>query len=214
VALVTVAAVFGQSLGSLAMDAFGLGPSGRHPLSPPRVLGAGLALTAVAIGALGTKATPDIGLLALAATAGAGVAVQSAAMGHMGALTGEPLAAAALNMAVGASILVIVALIATGGVAPDDWSAPAPQWLGGVIGATVAVILTRSVRTLGVLRLVLALVAGQSMGAVALDVIAPVAGRAVNAQTVLSVVLSLLALAISGWTWGQRKGARLSATAQ
>jgi transporter family-2 protein len=49
-----------------------------------------------------------------------------------------------------------------------------------------------------VLRLGLATVAGQTTGALVIDLIAPAPGEAVTAATVVGVVLTLAAVAISG----------------
>ena len=55
-----------------------------------------------------------------------------------------------------------------------------------------------AVQTLGVLRLGLATVAGQTTGALVIDLIAPAPGEAVTVATVLGVVLTMVAVAISG----------------
>jgi len=59
--------------------------------------------------------------------------------------------------------------------------------------ATVAWV----VRSLGVLGVTLALVAGQSAGALALDLVAPAPGEAVTAGTVIGVALTLVAVGIT-----------------
>src|SRR4051812_35410325 len=66
VALLTVALVCGQTLGSLVADAFGLSPAGRRGLSPARVVAVALALAAVGIGALGAERNLHLDILALA----------------------------------------------------------------------------------------------------------------------------------------------------
>ena len=53
----------------LAVDRAGLGPGGRHLLTPPRVAGAALCLVAVGIGVLGEGAREADPLLLLAVVA-------------------------------------------------------------------------------------------------------------------------------------------------
>jgi transporter family-2 protein len=198
VALFTVAFVCGQSLGSLVIDRVGMSPAGRRPFTAARVLGVVLALVAVTVGALGARGELRLGLLVLAAVAGAGVAVQHAALGHVANATGEPLAAVAVNLAVGGTLLVLLALALTGGSAPHGWSAPPLEWTGGLLGAAAGVTMAIVVPILGVLRLVLAIVAGQAVGALVLDLVAAPPGEAVTAFTVVSVVLTFVAVAVSG----------------
>jgi uncharacterized membrane protein YdcZ (DUF606 family) len=95
-----------------------------------------------------------------------------------------------------------IALIATGGRAPEGWSAPAPLWIGGALGAFAVLVGAWTVASLGVLRLTLAVVAGQTCGALVVDLLAPRPTGLVGAGTVLGAVLTVLAVLVSGW--GQR----------
>jgi transporter family-2 protein len=198
VALFTVALVCGQSLGSLVIDRVGMSPAGRRLFTATRILGVVLALVAVAIGALGSRGDLRVGLLAFTAVSGVGVAVQQAALGHVANATGEPLAAVAVNLGVGGILLVAVALAITGGSAPHGWSAPPLEWTGGLLGAAAGLTMAVVVRVLGVLRLVLAIVAGQAVGALLLDLVAAPPGEAVTVLTVVSVILTFAAVAVSG----------------
>lgn len=198
VALLTVALVSGQTLGSLAVDRLGLSPAGRRPLTMARGLGVALAISAVAIAALGPHSDPHLALLGLAVVAGAGMALTQAAMGHIVKRTGEPIVAAAFNFAVGGLVILVIALAVTGGSAPGGWSGPAELWIGGIIGAATAVAMAAAVKTLGVLRLMLSIVAGQSLGGILVDLVAPAGADGVTLRTVVSVLLTFLAVAVSG----------------
>ena len=72
VALLTVALVAGSTGGSLPVDAAGLGPAGRRPITAPRVAGVLLAIAATVISALGAPGDLDVLLLTLAFAAGLG----------------------------------------------------------------------------------------------------------------------------------------------
>ncbi len=207
VALLTVALVSGQTVGSLAVDRLGLSPAGARQLTAFRVLGVALAISAVAIAALGPHADPHLALLGLAVVAGAGMALTQAGMGHLARVTGEPIVAATISFATGGLIILIVSLAVTGGSAPGGWSAPPELWIGGVIGAATAVAMAATVKTLGVLRLMLAVVAGQSLGGILVDLFAPAAGEVVTLRTVVSVLLTFLAVAVSGMV--PRRSARV-----
>jgi len=198
VAVLTVAIVCGQTGGSLAVDGVGLSPAGRRKLTPARLIGVALAVVAVLISTTGREADLDVALLALAVLAGVVTALQQAANGQLAAITQEPLAAGFINFAIGCAILTSVALVVTGGDPPGGWSAPAPQWIGGALGVAAVVCASWAVSSLGVLRLSLAVIAGQSAGALVIDLIAPAAGERVTAATVLGVALTLVAVVISG----------------
>jgi len=197
IALLTVALVCGQMGGGVLVDRFGLTPAGRRDLTRARILAVALTVAAVALAALGARGEPRFVLLALAVVAGAGIAVQQAAVAHVTRITGEPVVAGAVNFLMGAVVVTGVAALLADGPA-RGWSAPLPEWAGGLLGATVTVLLARVVAVLGALRVVLAVVAGQSVGGLAIDLVAPVPGEAVRAGTVVGVALAIAAVAVSG----------------
>jgi len=198
VALLTVALVCGSTGGSLPVDAAGLGPAGRRPITLPRVAGVLLAVTATALSALGARGDPDALLLGLALAAGLGMSLQAAANGQLARATGEPWAASLVNVSVGFVALGVVALITLATSSLDDLPGNPLLYAGGLLGGLVVVVGATAVQTLGVLRLGLAMVAGQMAGALVVDLIAPAPGEAVTAATVAGVVLTMVAVAISG----------------
>lgn len=198
VALLSVALVCGSTGGSLSVDAAGLGPAGRRPVTAPRVAGALLAVAATVVSALGARSDPELLLLTLALLAGVGIALQAAANGQLARETGEPFFAALVNAVVGLCVLAAVAL-ATLATSPLDGLPGNPlQYAGGLLGAFVVVVGTMAVQTLSVLRMGLALVAGQMSGALIVDLVAPAPGQAVTVGTVIGVALALTAVAIGG----------------
>lgn len=199
VALLTVALVCGQATGGLVVDAVGLGPGGRRPLTLPRVLGVALALVAVAVGALGRGGNLDLGLLALSLLAGVIVSVVQAALGHITERTGDPLSATGLMFVIGLPTAIATWLLIDGFNAPGGWSAPPQQWLiGGALGVAATVLIARAVGPLGVLVSTLAMVAGQTAGGVVIDALAPADGQSVTVRTVLAAGLTFVAVAVSG----------------
>jgi transporter family-2 protein len=198
VALLTVALVCGSTGGSLPVDAAGLGPAGRRAITLPRVAGVLLAIGATAISALGARSDPDMLLLALALAAGLGMSLQAAANGQLARATGERWAASLVNVTVGFAVLAVAAVVTLATSSLDGLPANPLLYPGGLLGAFVVVVGATAVQTLGVLRLGLAMVAGQMAGALIVDLVAPAPGEAVTATTVIGVVLTMVAVAISG----------------
>jgi transporter family-2 protein len=198
VALLTVALVCGSTAGSLPVDAVGLGPAGRRPITLPRVAGVLLAIAATVISALGAHGNPEVLLLGLALAAGIGMALQAAANGRLASATGEPFVATLVNTAVGMTALAIVAVITIATTSLDAFPSNPLQYVGGLMGAFAVVVSATAVQTLGVLRLGLAMVAGQTAGALVVDLVVPVPGEAVSVVTVIGVLLTMIAVAVSG----------------
>jgi bacterial/archaeal transporter family-2 protein len=198
VALLTVAIVCGSTGGSLAVDAAGLGPVGRRPITLPRVAGVLLAIGATAISALGARSDPNMVLLVLALAVGLGMALQAAANGQLASETGEPFVASLVNVVVGLSVLAVAAVVTIATSSLADFPANPLQYVGGLLGAFVVVVSAAAVQTLGVLRLGLAMVAGQMAGALIVDLVVPAPGEAVTAATVVGVALTMVAVVVSG----------------
>lgn len=194
VALLTVGIVAGQVSGSLAVDAIGLGPLGRRPATGTRLVGAALAVAAVVLSAVGQKSSPQVGLVLLVLLAGAAVAFQQAANGQLQRVAGESLSAATVNFLVGTAGLALAVLVAQPHV--RGWSAPAVDWIGGVLGVFFVTVAAATVRRLGVLLLTLAGVAGQSVGALVIDGVVPATGRHLTPEVIAGVVLTLVAVLV------------------
>jgi transporter family-2 protein len=203
VALLTVGLVAGQTSGGLLVDRVGLGPGGRHALSAPRVAGAALCLAAVLVSGLG-KGTRDASplLLALVVVAGFLIAAQQALNGRVRRTTGDAGVATLVNFLIGSAALLAAYLLvgAVAGWHVRHWPGIDEWWLytGGPLGATFVAVAAVIVRQLGVLRLGLAVIAGQLLGAILLDVTVPAAARGVAPATAAGAVVTFIAIAVSG----------------
>lgn len=175
VALFTVALVAGQSASSLVVDHIGFGPAGHKRISAVRLLGAFLTVAAVVLAvAERVGGTDGLGPTALALAllplvAGCGAAYQQAVNGLVNQV-GGPWATAWNNFLVGTSLLLVLA----GGslTLPGNLrSLPGEWWLytGGLMGVVFISAAAVLVRLHGVLVLGLCTVAGQVIGAVAID---------------------------------------------
>jgi bacterial/archaeal transporter family-2 protein len=203
VAMLTVGLVAGQTTGGVVVDRFGIGPSSPRPLTAPRVGGALLCLVAVAIsvaGGAGHRGSPL--LLVLVVAAGFLVSVQQGLNGRVRRETGDVGVATLVNFLVGTAALLggLVAVDLVQGLSVGDWPGAGHWYLyvGGPIGAAFVAVSAAVVRRLGVLRLALAVIAGQLVGALLLDLVVPAAGTHVAAATLVGAALTLVAVAVSG----------------
>jgi transporter family-2 protein len=198
-AMVTVAMVAGLLGGGMIVDRAGFGPTGRQPITAGRAVGVVLALIATVLGASGAASGHlRVALLLFIAALGLMTSAQLAAMGRVSADTGEPLVASALNLRAGLVLLLALAVLTHGPIPPHGWSAPPFDWIGGLFAVFGSLGVVAAVQRIGVLRLLLGIVAGQTLGALVLDAVAPVAPVPVTAFTFVSVVLTIAAVYVSG----------------
>jgi bacterial/archaeal transporter family-2 protein len=206
VALFTVATVAGQTGMSLAVDRWGLGPTGMVPVSALRVLAAVLATLAVAVAAAGKQTDAGEGalvLVVLALSAGAAVAFQAAFNGRVSVATGQPTVAAVVNFCVGLAVLWVI--LAVERLLRTDITGSLPSftgqpWLysGGLMGLIFVVSAAWSVRALGVLLFSLVVISGSLAGAVLVDLAAPTSGTTFNWELVVGVLMTFGAVGLAG----------------
>ncbi|ADU06652.1 protein of unknown function DUF606 [Micromonospora sp. L5] len=202
VAVFTVAVVAGQSGSSLLVDRAGIGPAGRQPVTPNRLIGAVLTVLAVLLAVgdrLGDPHALALALLPLAA--GVGIAWQQAVNGRVRAAAGSAMTATLVNFTVGTAALLVtfaVDLAVRGrpaGAFPDEpW-----LYLGGPLGIVFIALAAALVRFTGVLLLGLATIAGQIVGAVLLDLLLPTAASHPGLDTLLGATLTLVAVLVAAF---------------
>ncbi|RLK22199.1 transporter family-2 protein [Micromonospora sp. M71_S20] len=204
VAVFTIAQVAGGSLGGLAVDRAGLAPVGRLALTPPRVAGALLGVTAVTLAQLGQPVGDlALGLVLLAVAGGLGVALQSALNARVSAASSAA-AGMVVNFATATPVVLLVAALAgaltgPGPTWPDDWY----LYTGGLLGVVIVAALLVGVPAVGVLRTGLALVAGQLGGALLLDALLP-GGPGLRLPVLAGALLTLAAALVAGRGRGRR----------
>ena len=195
-ALFSIAFVAGQVVGGLVVDRVGLGPGGRQVLTPRRVAGSLLALAAVAGSVVGSSASAPVAILLLPLFAGLLVAPQQALNGRLRVESGSVLVAAVANFAGGAVVTVAVALVhgAATGVRPT-WTADWWLYAGGASAVVFIAGTAALVQRTGVLVLGVAVVAGQLLCALVLDLVLGPVG-AVGAATAVGTVVALVAVLV------------------
>ncbi|GAA2797241.1 DMT family transporter [Crossiella cryophila] len=199
VAVFTVAVVAGQALSSLAVDRAGLGPAGPQPLTATRIAGALLAVAAVLVAVserLGNPGTLALAVLPL--LAGIGMAWQQAQNGQVKEVAGAALPAALVNFLAGTAALLVLGVIhfAAEGL-PAELPGDPLLYLGGVVGVAFIAGAAALVRVTGVLLLGLGSVAGQLLGALALDLLFPAADTHLSWVAVTGTLLTLLAVGVA-----------------
>ncbi len=210
IALFTVAVVAGQTVSGVLMDRFGIGPGGRRPLHASKIVGALLALVAVAFTVSGELRGSDaLWLFALPLIAGIGQGWQQAVNGQVRVTAQSALTATFMNFLTGTIALVLAAIV-HGLLVGFALDLPGNPWLytGGIIGCIFIAGAALVVRTTGVLMLGLSIVAGQLLCALALDIVVPTAGHPLGVTTIVGTGLALVAVVIAAVRWRRPGHAR------
>jgi bacterial/archaeal transporter family-2 protein len=207
VSLFTVGVVAGQTVGGLALDRIGYGPGGVVPVTRSRLVGAFLALVAVAVMLTTGEGIGDVPLwmLALPVVVGAGLAWQHSTNGRLRARAGTPLAATFANFVVGSTVLTVAALIATAASGPPR-ALPSEPWLylGGGLGVVYIMLSAALVVHTGVLLFGLAAVSGQLVASLVLDVAWPAPASPGLVVEAITVAVALCAVFVAGF-WRVRR---------
>ncbi|HWL59539.1 MAG TPA: DMT family transporter [Microbacteriaceae bacterium] len=200
IALFTVVGVAGQSLGAVTVDRLGFLGMPRRGLTWPRLVGAVLVVIAVTVATWSELggATAVWWLLLLPLANGLLRGVQQAINGRIREESGSAIAATFVNFGGGSIVLVVAAGIGwavtgQGPVAIDEW------WLlfGGLLGIVHIAWQSFGVRWLGTLVLGLAMIAGQLVTSVVLDLVLPLPGTAVDGWQVAGVALAFIAVLVA-----------------
>jgi transporter family-2 protein len=199
VGVFTVAVVGGTSAGSLAVDRWGLGPGGRRPITLARVGGAMACVAAVGLAdhdRLG--GTGMLALVVVPVLAGIAVATQAALNGRVGAAAGSPWAATLVSFVVAGLALCLALVVDLAVRGRSGGRLPGEPWLyaGGIVGIAVIAVAVVVVSRVGVLVFGLASVAGQLLGAVALDTLASGAPPAATTWIAVAVTLAAVVLVV------------------
>jgi transporter family-2 protein len=199
IALFTVAAVTGQTLGGLAIDARGIGTVAPKVITPRRVIGTVLALVAVGI-AVGPQlhGSAPFWMLLMPFLAGLLLGWQQAVNGQVKTFAQSALVATFINFAGGTVLLVVFALIHAALV---GWPRQAPSdpllYIGGSIGIILVAVSATVIPIIGVLVQSLAAVAGQLLMSLVLDIVAPTDAVGLVWTTVVGTALTLVAVVIA-----------------
>jgi bacterial/archaeal transporter family-2 protein len=199
VALFSVGIVAGQTIGGTIVDRRGLGSMPARALTVQRIIGSALALVAVLVAAsTQLSATVPVWMLALPFLAGLLQSAQQAVNGQIRAVSESVVTATLANFTVGTVVLVI-AFIIHSAIAGWPTRFPTEPWLylGGALGVVFIAIAAAIVRSIGVLLLSLATIAGQLVTSLLLDILAPTSRQGVTVTTILGTGLTLVAVVVA-----------------
>ena len=201
VAMFSVGIVAGQTLNSLVVDHYGLGPIGRQHITVRRVMSALIAIAAVVVTVSHQFGNGDAKYytMFLAVFAGAVVAVQQAMNGRVSIAGRDPLSSTWMAFFFGMVSLAIGSLFGvlfTGAKAQLPTAGPWWMYLGGFMGVTFIMTASWGVPRLGVLVFALISIAGQLTAGLAFDIFVPVAGNTVTINLVIGVLMTLVAVAV------------------
>ena len=199
VALFSVGIVAGQTIGGMIVDRRGLGSMPARALTVQRVVGSALALVAVIVAAsTQLSATVPVWMLVLPFLAGLLQSAQQAVNGQVRAVSESVATATLANFTVGTAVLVI-AFVIHSAIAGWPTRLPTEPWLylGGAIGVVFIAVAAAIVRSIGVLLLSLATIAGQLVTSLLLDILAPTSRQGVTVTTILGTGLTLVAVVIA-----------------
>ena len=200
VALFTISVVAGQTISSLLVDKAGLTPSGKERITKPRIFGAIATLIAVAIAVFPDLTSSEFRFLPLtfALIVGVFASFQQGMNGRVNVVGKRPLATAWLNFASG-TIVVVIALSVDLALGASIGPLPSNFWVytGGAAGLIFVAVSAHIIKHLGVLNFSILSIAGQLVGAILIDWLAPAKAGSLNGYLIFGTVLTIISIAVS-----------------
>jgi transporter family-2 protein len=200
VALFTISVVAGQTISSLLVDKAGLTPSGKERITKPRIFGAIATLIAVAIAVFPDLTNSEFRFLPLtfAMIVGVFASFQQGMNGRVNVVGKRPLATAWLNFASG-TIVVVIALSVDLALGASIGPLPSNFWVytGGAAGLIFVAVSAYIIKHLGVLNFSILSIAGQLVGAILIDWLAPAKAGSLNGYLIFGTVLTIISIAVS-----------------
>ena len=200
VALFTISVVAGQTVSSLLVDKAGITPSGKQKITKPRIIGAVATLIAVAIAVFPDLTNSEFRFLPLTFSLIVGVfaSIQQGMNGRVNVVARSPLATAWLNFVSG-TIVVLIALAVDLALGASIGPLPSNFWVytGGAAGLVFVAVSAYIIKHLGVLNFVILNIAGQLVGAVMIDWLAPAKAGSLNGYLIFGTVMTIISIAVS-----------------
>lgn len=198
VAIFQTSLISGMVISGVVCDRLGIGVPFKQAMSAPRIAGAILAICATVLVVSPNWSAPHMIALAIMPFVGGLLAGwQPAGNSEIGLLSGSMFISITWNFLIGfvALGLVYVVRMAASGA---HFALPGTWWMyfGGPLGLLSIALMALLVRGLGLL-LGLASTAGQLIGSLLLEVVAPAAGSSLHLVTVLGALVALAAAAIA-----------------
>lgn len=199
IAMFTIFGLAGQSVAGLLLDHWGVAGIPKRAITLTRILGSGLAITAVATAFWGRlEAVGQWWQYVLPCVVGALIGWQQAVNGRLRQVSKSWVTGVVTNLFVGFVVLAFAAVFQVMSVGGPS-GGPTVWWhlLGGVLGLFIIIAQVVTVGRLGVLLLSLTLVVGQLAAAVIIDVALPLPGYNFNQGLVAAAFLAFLAVLVA-----------------
>jgi transporter family-2 protein len=199
IAAFTVTLVAGSAVAAIVIDATGLGPDGKVAVTPLRLVGAAVLVVAVGIvafgkGGFGGLAAAAVLGLAVALLTGVLVALQTAMTGALVQASRAVVVPMLIAFLAGAIVLPLVRVF----LGPLALPAEVP-WVYLVAGPLAVVFVSTTALLAGRMSLLLlsaAIVIGQTLGAIAIDLVFPTPAGRPGIPAAVGVALAIAAVVV------------------
>jgi len=209
VAIFTITYVAGQTVSSMLVDKLGIADSGKHAVTLSRVATSVFTLIGVFVAVYPDFKNSTFKALPILLIIGAAffTSFQQAVNSRLNAVSMRPMVTAWFNFASGTVVLTLVLIInlISGAHFGHLPTAPGKWWMymGGPLGIVFIASTAHIIKHLGVLKTVLFGVAGQLIGALLLDWLAPTHKGAVSGYLITGTAITLITIVVAS-TIGSR----------
>lgn len=195
ISLFSVGVVTGTSLSAIILDGRGMLGLERRTIGALRVAGTLLAIAGLIVAGDFSNYAFDP-LILLAFVAGFSIGFQQAMNGYFGRLANSAVIPTLFNFVAGGLFILIALFVFEGGRIPETLPTNPILYLGGLAGVIFIFVQTVVLPKIGALTMGIAMLVGQLVGSVLLDVFVPIAQRDVTISTLLGIVLAMIGAAL------------------
>lgn len=195
ISLFSVGVVTGTSFSAIILDGRGMLGLEKRLIGPLRIFGTLLAIAGLVVAGDFSNYAFDP-LILLAFVAGFSIGFQQAMNGYFGRLAKSAVIPTLFNFIAGGLFIVLALLILEGGRIPESLPSNPVLYLGGIVGVIFIFVQTVVLPKIGALTMGIAMLVGQLVGSVLLDIFTPIASRDVTLSTLFGIVLAMIGAAL------------------
>ena len=195
ISLFSVGVVTGTSFSAIILDGRGMLGLEKRLIGPLRIFGTLLAIAGLVVAGDFSNYAFDP-LILLAFVAGFSIGFQQAMNGYFGRLAKSAVIPTLFNFIAGGLFIVLALLVLEGGRIPESLPSNPVLYLGGIVGVIFIFVQTVVLPKVGALTMSIAMLVGQLVGSVLLDIFTPIASRDVTLSTLFGIVLAMIGAAL------------------
>ena len=195
ISLFSVGVVTGTSFSAIILDGRGMLGLEKRLIGPLRIFGTLLAIAGLVVAGDFSNYAFDP-LILLAFVAGFSIGFQQAMNGYFGRLAKSAVIPTLFNFIAGGLFIVLALLVLEGGRIPESLPSNPVLYLGGIVGVIFIFVQTVVLPKIGALTMGIAMLVGQLVGSVLLDIFTPIASRDVTLSTLFGIVLAMIGAAL------------------